>query len=269
MRSVIDTYQSIMLQASDNVLARNNAAAASPHVEHRSSHETSRFGVTYSWVKIFKMTAAEREKHVIAMQNEIDKLLSNGHARWESLPPGEIALPSVGVFCIKQHDLHSGGYTLKARFCANGQAIDPPPGGWESAAQVASCSQILTVVAIAAQLGMQLAQIDVKSAFTQVKLRDDERIWIKPLPGLGDPERKGRVLRLVNHLYGHPLANAAFQERWVQLMKEYGFTVIDAAKTVFAYERGKYRLLVATVVDDSIVAFNNRRLYNAFKEFLN
>lgn len=29
-----------------------------------------------------------------------------------------------------------------------------------------------------------------------------------PLPGLGDPEGKKRVLRLVNHLYGHPLANA-------------------------------------------------------------
>jgi hypothetical protein len=51
-------------------------------------------------------------------------------------------------------------------------------------------------------------------------------------------------------------------------MTEYGFTVIDAVKTVFAYERGQHHLLVATVVDDSIVAFNNKRLYNEFKEFL-
>ena len=74
-------------------------------------------------MKIFKMSPADRAQHVEAMQGEIDKLLSNGYARWESLPPGEIALPSVGVFRIKQHDLHAGGYTLKARFCANGQAV--------------------------------------------------------------------------------------------------------------------------------------------------
>lgn len=127
-------------------------------------------------MRIFKMNKDEKAQHVEAMQAEIDKLLSNGHARWEALPPGKIALPSVGVFRIKQHDLHAGGYTLKARFCANGQAVDQaPPGGWESIANVASCSQILTVIAIAAQLGLQLAQIDVKSAFTQVKCRVSQR----------------------------------------------------------------------------------------------
>ena len=93
------------------------------------------------------------------MQGEIDKLLSNNYARWEFLPPGEIALPSVGVFRIKQHDLHAGGYTLKARFCANGKMIYTPPEGWDGTAQVASCAQILTIIAIAAQMGLQLAQI--------------------------------------------------------------------------------------------------------------
>ena len=92
---------------------------------------------------------------------------------------------------------------------------------------------------------------------------------VTSLQGLGDPERKARrVLRLINHLYGHPLANAAFQERWVQLMEEFGFKVVDAAKTVFSYERGSKRILVATVVDDSVVAYSNAELYNEYKEFL-
>jgi hypothetical protein len=172
----------------------------------------------------------------------------------------------VGVFRVKYHDLHAGGYTLKARFCANGQAVDAPPGGWESTANVASCTQILTVIALAVQLDLDLAQIDVKSAFTQVKLRDDQRIWIKPLPGLKDS--KGRVLRLLHHLYGHPLANAEFQDRWVELMLKFGFTIVDSAKTVFSYQKDGERMMVATVVDDSIVAYSSSAIYEKFTQFL-
>ena len=82
---------------------------------------------------------------------------------------------------------------------------------------------------------MNMAQIDVKSAFTQVKLRADQRIWVKPLPGLKDPLGLGRVFRLIHHLYGHPLANAAFQDLWITLMKEFGFTSVDEFGTVFSY----------------------------------
>ena len=229
------------------------------------------FGETYNWNKIFKIRdPEERARHRAAMQKEIDKLLQEG-MRWEALPPGEIAIPSVGVFRVKMHDLHegsSGEPTLKARFCANGQAAAVPSGGWESTATVASYSAILQVVAIAAHYGMEMAQIDVKSAFTQVKLQADQRIWVKPLPGLGDPTGAGRVFRLIHHLYGHPLANAAFQNLWVKLMKEFGFKQVDESGTVFSHEHGKERLLVATVVDDSIVAYLGKALFKKYCDFL-
>jgi Reverse transcriptase (RNA-dependent DNA polymerase) len=216
------------------------------------------------------MSPEAKRQHVEAMQKEIDKLTDAGHARWEHLPPGEVAIPSVGVFRVKSHDLH--GTSLKARFCANGQAVEAPPGGWDSKADVASCSQILTVIALATLFKMSLAQIDVKSAFTQVKLNDDQRIWIRPLPGLGDPKRDKRVLRLLHHLYGHPLANAAFQDRWVEVMREFGFKVLDRNKSVFAYERRTgdklERMLVATVVDDSIVAYSHPEIFEKWTAFL-
>jgi hypothetical protein len=92
-------------------------------------------------MKVFKMNKPDRDRHFAAMQGEIDKLTSAGHARWEHLPDGEIAIPSVGVFRVKFHDLHSGGHTLKARFCANGQMAHAPSGGWDSTANVSSCSE--------------------------------------------------------------------------------------------------------------------------------
>ena len=51
-------------------------------------------------------------------------------------------------------------------------------------------------------------------------------------------------------------------------MEEFGFKVVNAAKTVFSYELGSKRILVATVVDDSVVAYSNVELYNKYREFL-
>ena len=258
---VLDKYAQIVMQASRQA----------SHAATKSRPANLPFGETYSWMKIFKMSPAEKQRHVAAMQTEIDKLTDAGHAEWAHLPPGQVTIPSVGVFRVKSHDLHSdvAGNVLKARFCANGQAVQVPPGGWDSTANVASCSQLLTVIALAAQLGLNLMQIDVKSAFTQVKLRQDQKIWIRPLPGLGDPRGEGRSLHLLHHLYGHPLANAAFQDRWVEIMVEFGFKIVDRNRTVFSYESASgERLLVATVVDDSIVAYNRMSVFRKFEKFL-
>jgi hypothetical protein len=51
-------------------------------------------------------------------------------------------------------------------------------------------------------------------------------------------------------------------------MEEFGFKVVDSAKTVFSYEEDGERMLVATVVDDSVVAYSDQRLYDKFKSFL-
>jgi hypothetical protein len=64
------------------------------------------------------------------------------------------------------------------------------------------------------------------------------------------------------------MANAAWQERWVQLMQEFGFTIVDTNGTVFSYQEGKERLLVATVVDDSIIAYSSPSIFKKFRDFI-
>ena len=226
-------------------------------------------GSQYSWYEIWRMRPDDRARHVAAMQAEIDKLLAAGHAEWAELPAGEVAIPSVGVFRLKQHDLHADGEVLKARLCCNGQqAESSQPEGWETTANVASVAQILVIIAIATDLGLSLKQIDVKSAFTQVKLQEGETIYLRPLPALGDPEGKGRVLKLLHHLYGHPLANAAWSKMWLQIVTKFGFKVVDRQGTVFSYRDGDKIMLMATVVDDSVVAFNDKRLFKKFIKFV-
>ncbi len=129
---------------------------------------------------------------------------------------------------------------------------------------MATNAQIFTVIAIATELGLTMKQIDVKSAFTQVKLPEGECIYLRPLPGLSDPEGRGRVLRLLHHLYGHPLANAAWAKLWLQIVTSFGFKVVDRQGTVFSYRDGEKTMLMATIVDDSVVAFNDDLLFEKF-----
>ena len=89
INSVIESYQSLILEAHENVLAQATPAAAAASTASQSRHAAPRLGETYNYMKIFKMSPPEKAKHVIAMQGEIDKLLSNNYARWEFLPPGE------------------------------------------------------------------------------------------------------------------------------------------------------------------------------------
>jgi hypothetical protein len=122
------------------------------------------------------------------------------------------------------------------------------------------------VIAVATDLGLKMKQIDVKSAFTQVALPDGEEIYLRPLPGLKDPEGKGRVLKLLHHLYGHPLANAAWAKMWLDIVTKFGFEVVDRQGTVFAYKKDGKTMLMATVVDDSVIAYNDDALFDEFIE---
>ena len=51
-------------------------------------------------------------------------------------------------------------------------------------------------------------------------------------------------------------------------MREFGFTCVDSAGTVFSFEQRGSRLLIATVVDDSIVAYLGEALLKLFCDFL-
>ena len=79
----------------------------------------------------------------------------------------------------------------------------------------------------------------------------------------------------MNCLYdGHALANAAFQEQWINVMKEFGCKVDSGSDTVaskgmvFCYQQGNSHLLSATVEDDYVVMYNNDGVFKWFCDFL-
>jgi hypothetical protein len=53
---------------------------------------------------------------------------------------------------------------------------------------------------------------------------------------------------------------------WVSIVTAYGFTVADRAQTVFYFCENGERMRMATVVDDSLVAYNNQKRFDHFIE---
>jgi hypothetical protein len=84
---------------------------------------------------------------------------------------------------------------------------------------------------------------------------------LRPIPGEG----KGRVLKLLHHLYGHPVAaNAAQAKMWLDIVSKFGFEVVDLQGTMFVYKKDGKTMCMTTVVDDSVIANNNDALFDGF-----
>ena len=92
----------------------------------------------YSWNKIWRMLSEDSTRHVAAMQAEMDKLIAAGHMEWAELLKGVMVIPGVGVFLLKQHDIHVQGQVLKGSFFVNCKLAEEPLGGWETSAHVTS-----------------------------------------------------------------------------------------------------------------------------------
>ena len=229
-------------------------------------------GSEYTWNTAKKLPEPEFTRHVEALTLEMDKLTAMGkgerhHAIPRNADPKSI-VQSVGVFKLKLHSLHSKGPELKARYCVNGNKRLIERDAWEVTAHVASNAKLKFIIALSASSEWSLIQIDVKSAFTQVRLPEDKCIWLRPLPGFPDTTGKGLFLKLYTHLYGHPEANRAWTEHWVTLVTAFGFIPADRMRTIFFLKRGSAVMRMGTVVDDSILAYNNAPLWEEFKAYL-
>jgi hypothetical protein len=132
------------------------------------------------------MHAEDCERQHIKLQRLLCRLRwKAGRMEWADLLAGMVAVPGVGVFRLKEHDLHVQGMLLKANMCFNGkqtalggwQAEPPPAGGRplsEGCVHYANSDGLCR--SVAADLGLKMKQIDVKSAFTQVALPHGEEI---------------------------------------------------------------------------------------------
>lgn len=138
---------------------------------------------------------------------------------WElaDLPPGANLVGSKWVFRAKKD---AAGHVIrhKARLITQGFSQVPGVDYFDTYAPVANFSSIRTVLALSAHLDLELDQIDIKGAYLNGTLTDDEVIYMRQPPGFESSEHPKKVCRLRKTLYGLKQSGRHWYQKLVEIL---------------------------------------------------
>jgi hypothetical protein len=110
---------------------------------------------------------------------------------------------------------------------------------------------------LGARLDLEIHQIDVKGAYLNGKLTDNERIHMRQPLGFPYPNSTGKVLRLVKTIYGLKQSGRRWYQRFSEICEKMDLTRCSTDQAVF-YRRSKAGIIdLAVHVDDCTIAASN------------
>jgi len=157
-------------------------------------------------------------------------------------------------------DEHGTMARNKARLVAQGYTQIEGVNFDETFAPVARLESIRILLSIACHLGFKLYQMDVKSAFLNGVLQEEQP------KGFQDPHHPHHVYKLKKALYGLKQAPRAWYERLTTYLLTKGFTRGQADRTLFIRNQGTHKLIAQIYVDDIIFGAILDSLAHEFSE---
>ena len=125
-------------------------------------------------------------------------------------------------------------------------------------AQVAKLASIQTVLAIAAARDFEIHQIDIKGAYLNGKLNQNEVIYMQQPPGSIDPKQPFSVCCLKKTLYGLKQSGRRWYQRLCEILKDnLGFTRCEVDHSVFFKISTNDTTIILVYVNDCVVSANS------------
>ena len=189
-----------------------------------------------------------------AADDEMKSLTDTGTYELVELPSGRKLVDCKWVFKVKTNaDGEIERY--KARLVAKGFSQVEGIDYTETFAPVAKYGSIRCVLAIAAQLDLEIHQMDVKTAFLNGEL--EEEIYMRQPPGYTSEQTKDKVWKLKKGLYGLKQAPRMW---WIKLdsyLQSIGFTRGTADHSIYV-QRSDQELVILTVYVDDLLIISNK-----------
>lgn len=207
--------------------------------------------------------ASKEEKWMEAMRSEIQSIEKND--TWDL-----VRLPAeakrIGVKWVFKTKLNEDGKVdkYKARLVVKGYAQEEGIDYDEVFAPVARWDTIRILLAVSAQRGWKVYQLDVKSAFLYGELK--EVVYVDQPEGFVKKGEEDKVYRLKKALYGLKQAPRAWFSRIEGYFKQAGFNRSSHDHTLFIKREGERQIMVSIYVDDLIFAGNDDSLLEEFKQ---
>ncbi|KAL0303185.1 UNVERIFIED_CONTAM: Retrovirus-related Pol polyprotein from transposon TNT 1-94 [Sesamum radiatum] len=164
--------------------------------------------------------ASKDERWTKAMNEEMSTIEKNKTWELVDLPNGKKTIGLKWIFKIKFNQ-YGSIQKYKARLVAKGYSEQPGIDFTETYAPVARIETIRIVLAVAAQLELQVYQLDVKSAFLNGEI--EEEVYVEQPEGFIVKGKEEKVCRLKKALYGLKQAPRAWNSKINSYFIENGF----------------------------------------------
>ena len=193
-------------------------------------------------------------------------LKAAGTWRLEEAPPRANIIGSKWVLKAKK-DAAGNIVCYKACLVAQGFSQIGGVDYDDTYAPVAKLASTHTVIAMANRLGFEMHQIDIKGAYLNGELQDNEVLYMQHPLGYKSPDAGTCVLRLVKTLYGLKQSGCCWYQKLSSIFKSLGFTQCGVDQAVYfkvVVTKGELTVVVVHVDDCTIVA-NTIHLINELK----
>ena len=201
------------------------------------------------------MLREDKLKWEKAMQSEMDSLHKNSTWELVSLPAGKRILPCKWIYKMKVTDSASKP-RYKARLVAKGFRQQEGIDFEEIFSPVVKMTTLRCVLALAAQMDMELVQMDVKTAFLHGDLQ--EEIYMQQPEGFEEKSKANMVCKLKKSLYGLKQAPREWYHKFHSFMLSQGYKRSDTDHCLYTKKAKDNSLLILILyVDDMLLAGTN------------
>ena len=222
---------------------------------------SSTSSVPSSYIAAIKSPEADQWQQ--AMDDEINSLEENETYDLVNLPEGKSLVKGRWVYNLK--DGPNGVEIFKARYVAKGFTQVQGLDYFETFSPTVKMSSVRAVMQIAAEYGLSISQMDVKTAFLNAPI--DCEIYVEQPRGYEKPG--GLVCRLKKSLYGLKQSGRNWNNTLHDFLIQNEFKQSSVDPCVYFRQRDNFfQAIIVVWVDDLIIGAKNDELKNEIKDML-
>ena len=180
------------------------------------------------------------------------------------VPRGQRPLKGKLV-CKRKRDDSGKVVRYKVRYVAKGYAQQYGIDYDKTTAPTARLESFRAILHIAASLGWELQQFDIKTAFLHGILPEEETMYMEQPPGFEVPGKEQWVMRLMKSIYGMKQASRIWNQTFHKAVQNWGFERLACEWCVYRRETPTGIIIFAVHVDDIICSASSPEEINRFK----
>jgi hypothetical protein len=216
------------------------------------------------------LSGVDRDNWMVSMQEELESIKKHQVyclVPHSAVPPDRKVLK--GKFAYQRKFGADGGVSrYKSRYVFGGHRQVPGRDYDRTTAPTARLEAFRTILSFAATNDYNAQQFDVKTAFLNGVLPEDERQYMEQPKGFEEPGKEDWVWELWKGLYGMKQAGRIWNKTLNQAMLDMGFKRLPCEWCIY-YRRTEAGIVVVAIhVDDFLSVASSRAANDKFKEEL-